>query len=461
MPTATPYGARSIPHEGVASTLPPGPALPRTLQAVLWARRFPQFVRHAHERYGPTFTARLGQLPTSVVTVDRDAIQRLFTGDPLLKRHANDLVRPILGDRSVLLLEPGEHLERRKLLLPPFHGERVRRYAELMHELIDDELDHWRVGEEVRVLPRAQNLTLEVILQAVLGIRDAAMREQLREIYDAMVGVPLSDMGFYFPRLTRRSRWRPTVERFWRRKDELDQLVTAHISATREDPRLDEREDVLALLVQARDEGGGGLTDAELLAELNTLLVAGHETTAAAVAWGAELLARDMAVLERTRGAMDGGETEYLEALVKEVLRIRPPLPGCARHPVEPFPIGDFVIDPEVAIIVNAWGVHHDPAIYPEPQRLRPERFLEAAPDSYTFLTFGGGAHRCLGAALAQLEVKIVLSAIVDRFDLRAVRKEIAPAVRRGLSFVPRGGGRVRVEGAGVRRRAASSASAV
>jgi cytochrome P450 len=406
-------------------------------------------VGRAHQRYGSTFTARLGGLPTSVVTTDRDAIRRLFTGDPLLKRHANDLVRPVLGDRSVLLLEPGEHLERRKLLLPTFHGERVRRYAELMRELIDDDLDRWAVSEEVRLLPRAQDLTLQVILQAVLGVRDAAMREQLRGIYDAMVGLPLSEIAFYFPRLTRRSRWSPVAELFWRRKDELDRLVTSHIASTRQDPRLQERDDVLALLVQARDERGGGLTDAELLAELNTLLVAGHETTAAALAWGAELLAHDRQVLERTRSAVDGGETEYLDALVKEVLRIRPPLIGGARHPVEPFPIGEFVIDPAVAIIVNAWGVHHDHAIYTEPERLRPERFMEGAPDSYTFLTFGGGAHRCLGASLAQLEIKVVLSAIVERYDLTPVGAELAPAVRRGLSLVPRGGGRVRIAGRG------------
>lgn len=414
------------------------------MQAVLWTRRYPEFTHSAHERYGSTFTARIGGLPTSVVTVDRDVVRRIFTGDPVLKRHGNDLLRPVLGDRSVLLLEPSEHLERRKLLLPHFHGERVRAYSHLIRSLIEAELDRWREDEVLAVLPRAQNLTLEVILRAVLGIADPRMREQLREIYDSMIRIPGSALGFCFPQL----QW--IARSYWRKKHELDGILTEQIAATRSDPGLAGRDDILALLVQTRDERGEGLSDAELLAELNTLLVAGHETTATAIAWGAELLAHHPAVLERARRAVNDGEDGYTDALVKEILRIRPPIPvGAARHPVEPFSIGEFTVDPSVAIIVNAWGVHHDSALYPKPEVFRPERFVDQAADSYAFVPFGGGAHRCLGAALAQLEIKIVLGAIISHYDLEPVDAQIAGPVRRAIALVPRGGGRVRLAGLG------------
>jgi cytochrome P450 len=407
---------------------------------VLWTRRYPEFTAAARERHGPTYTVRIGGMPTSVVTVDRDAIRRLFTGDPLMKRHGNDILRSTLGDRSVLLLEPDEHLERRKLLLPPFHGERVRGYARLMEHLIAAELGRWRSREVVAVLPRAQNLTLEVILQAVLGMRDEEMRGRLRAIYDSMIGITGSALGFYFPQTHRR--WNPAMRSFLGKKAALDAILTEQIAATRDDPALGERDDILAMLVSARDEHGNGLTTADLLSELNTLLVAGHETTATAIAWGAELLAHHPEELARARD----GDERHLDAVVKEILRSRPPIPiGGARQPVEPFPIDGFTIDPSVVILVDGWGVHHDPDVYPDPDAFRPERFLDEPPDSYAFLPFGGGAHRCIGAALAQLEIKVVLSALLERYDLAPTQDEIAPPVRRAIALVPRGGGRVRV----------------
>jgi cytochrome P450 len=417
------------------------------VQGALWNWRYVDFTRGAHERYGSTFTVRIGGLPDAVLTIDRDAIRRLFTGDPLLKRHGNDMLRPALGDQSVMQLDPPEHLERRKLLLPPFHGERIRAYGRLVDELIDRELASWRPGETVAILPRAQDLTLEVILRAVFGIPDAGLRDRLRRLYDGLTQPPGSSLGFIFPRLT--GNWNPLARHLWGKKHELDAVVAAQIAASRQDPALAERDDILAMLIQARDENGEGLSDTALLHELNTLLAAGHETTATAIAWGVQLLAHHPDVLARTRAALEAGEDEYLDALVKEVLRIRPPIPiGGARHVLEPFPMGEHTIGPEVTIIINGWGIHHDPAIYPEPEKLRPERFLEAKPDSYAFLAFGGGAHRCLGAALAQLEIKLVLGAIVSRFELEPVAPEIAPPTRRATALVPRGGGRVRVAGA-------------
>ena len=244
----------------------------------------------------------------SVVTTDRDAIRRLLTGDPLVKRHANDLLREALGDRSLLLLEPGEHLARRKLLTPPFHGERVREYAQLMEQLIERELDDWHAGSSVKVMKVAQRLTLDVILSAVLGVADPGLRDRLRGVFDAMLAIPATGIVFYFPALQRRHGLNKLAEVYWRKRDQLDGMLDEQIAATRADPQLEERTDILSMMVRARDEDGAALTDTDLRHELNTLISAGHETTATAIAWGAELLAHNPDVQVRARAARREGD---------------------------------------------------------------------------------------------------------------------------------------------------------
>jgi cytochrome P450 len=435
MPVALDATAR---HSG---SLPPGPRLPAPLQAIMRTWWYAEFSDRGHARYGDTFTVRIGGLPATVLTKDRDVIRRLFTGDPLAKRHANDLLRPFVGDQSLLVLEPAEHLTRRKMLLPPFHGEQVQSYARLMERLVSAELDRYKTGEVIAAQPIAQALTLDVILQAVLGVSDVATRRQLRRVFDAVMS-PLNSFVLFVPRLARRARWNVLSRRVWLLKDEVDALLFRHIAATRADERLAEREDILAMMVLARDEEGAGLTDEQLRDELITLIAAGHETTATAIAWGVELLAHNPAVMDRARE----GDDAYLEALVKEVLRIRPPSPiGGGRYALEPFPIGEWTIPPGVAISIDAYGVHYDPDIYPEPHAFRPERFLEDPPDGYSFLPFGGGAHRCLGAALALLEIRIVLREILTRLELTPLSPALARPVPRGPTLAPRGGARVRI----------------
>jgi cytochrome P450 len=422
-------------------TLPPGPRLPRAAQALLRLYRFPEFSGRYHARFGDTFTVRIGGLPASVLTKDRDAIRRLFTGEPLVKRHANDLLRPFVGDQSLLVLEPGEHLARRKLVSPPFHGERVRSYALVMERLVIDELDRMRPGDVMETQSLAQALTLEVILQAVLGVSDPTMREQLRALFEAL-NTPLNAFVLFVPQLSHRSSWNPLSRRAWRLKDEIDALLFAHIAATRTDERLGEREDILAMMVSMRDEDGVGLSDQQLRDELITLIAAGHETTATAIAWGVELLVHHPAVMASARE----GDDAYLDALVKEILRIRAPFPiGSARHVLEPFEIGPWTIPSDAAIIVDAHAVHNDPEIYPQPHLFRPERFLEPAGDGHSLQMFGGGAHRCIGASLAQLEIKVVLREILARVELAPLSQTIARQVPRGPTLAPRGGARVRV----------------
>jgi cytochrome P450 len=464
---------------GVAA-LPPGPRWPGPAQAVLWALRYPQFTGAGHERFGATFTIRPGTMPAAVLTTDRDAVRRLLTGDPLTKHHGNEAVRPLIGERSVLLLEPAEHLARRKLLLPPFHGDRVRGYAELMQRVMDREVDRWRPGDTVTMLPIAQNVTIEVILQAVLGVADPDTRRRFRQLIDNLLFFPLGELRLrlsgrfagritpprrvreaaalaaslptpavmtYFPGLKTRSRLNFGTWRWWRHRDRLLALFDEHIAATRADPRLAEREDILAMLVQARDDDGHALSAEDLRDELLALIGAGHETTAAAIAWGAALLAHDPAVRERATAAAREGDEDYLGALVKEVLRIRSPLPVAAGRVLdEPFAIGPHMVPAGTLIVIDAWGLHHDPELYPEPERFQPERFLHEDPEPYTWLPFGGGAHRCIGSGLAELEIKVALGTILRRTALAPVDSELAPPARRGVTIVPHGGGRVRVE---------------
>jgi cytochrome P450 len=446
---------------------------------VLWGLRYPQFTRAARERFGATFTVRPGTMGPTVLTSERDAIRRLFTGDPLAKRHGNEVLRPLIGDRSVLLLGPAQHLARRKLLLPPFHGERVRGYAELTERLMAREVSGWRPGDTVAVLPIAQNVTIEVILEAVLGVADDATRRRFRTLIDNVLFYPLGAARLrlsgrlggrftaprrlrelaafaaslptpavftYFPETKTRTPWNVTTVRWWQHRDRLIALLDEHIATTRADPRLAERQDVLAMLVQARDEHGEALSADDLRDDLIALIGAGHETTAAAIAWGAALLAHNEDVRERATAAAHENDDHYLGALVKEVLRIRSPLPVAAGRVLsEPFAIGRHSIPAGTTLLIDAWGVHHDPRIYPEPERFRPERFLAEAPAPYTWLPFGGGAHRCIGSALAELEIKAALSTILRAIDIGPADAELAPAARRGVTIVPHAGGRIKV----------------
>jgi cytochrome P450 family 135 len=426
---------------GRTGALPPGPRQPRAVQALQRIWRYARFSDRGHERYGDTFTVRVGNSPTAVLTRDRDVIRRLYTGDPLGKRHGNDLLRLFLGGQSLLMLEPPEHLTRRKMLLPPFHGERVQSYARLMERLTAAELERIQPGTVVKMKPIAQALTLDVILQAVLGVENVAVRGRLRRIFDAL-NTPLNSFALFVPRLAHRARWNLLSSRAWRLKDELDAVLFEHIAATRTDPLLSEREDILAMLVSAHDEDGEGLSDEQLRDELITLIAAGHETTATATAWGVELLVHNPAVMARAREEDDF----YMEALVKEILRIRSPVPiTSARHMLHPFEIGSWTIPSDVAVLVDAYGVHHDPRTYPDPHAFRPERFLEDPPDGYSFLPFGGGAHRCLGASLALLEMKIVLREILAHVELAPTSPVLARPVPGGPTLAPRGGASVRV----------------
>lgn len=424
------------------SSLPPGPRLPAPVQTLWYTFGQPSFFARCRERFGSTWTLRLPGFPPVVVTADRDAIKRLFTGDPFKRRHGNDLLRRILGDSSLMLLEPAEHLVRRRLELPPFHGQAVRRYGKRIRQLFDAEVDSWRPGQVVATADRARALTLELILELVLGVRDRDLRARLGHEFGTLQ-TPRHNLALFLPEvLTRRARWNTWV---YGPLDRVRRLLARHIAQTRDDPTLEQRADSLSLLIRAsdgQDGRGASLSDDELCDELLTLVLAGHETTATAIGWACDLLAHNRDVAARLR---DDRDDAYLKASAKEVLRARSVVyVSAARHALDPFEVGSWVIGPGTLIVVDAQGVHGDPALYPEPEKFRPERFLEQPPDGYAYIPFGGGAHRCLGAALAMLELELFIDTLVNRVDLAPDGPPARP-VRRSVTLAPGNGGRVRV----------------
>jgi cytochrome P450 len=435
--------------------LPPGPRLPGALQTLRYTFDQPRFFAQNRARFGGTWTLRLPGMPPGVVTTDRDAIKRLFTGDPLTKRHGNDILRPFFGDRSLLLLEPAEHLARRRLELPSFHGKAIAAYERRIRELATDDVATWQGTVDTH--EHARTLTLAVILELVLGVRDRGLGERLAASFDAL-NTPAQNLAQFMPQwLIKRSRWNPPAEVAYRRLDRVRDLLEEHVARTRERPG----DDVLSLLAVATDEDGDSLSDEDLRDELLTLVAAGHETTATAIAWGCDLLAHNPQVAQRLHDSLVAGDREYLKATAKEILRARTVayISG-ARYPLEPFPIRDWVLEPGVAVLVDAQGVHGDPEVHPEPDQFRPERFLGdqgGRVSDYGYVPFGGGAHRCLGASLAMLELELALEAIVMGVELSPAGPP-AVAKRRGVILEPDNGGRVVVRPR--RRLAAPSAAA-
>jgi cytochrome P450 len=426
------------------SMLPPGPPYPRPLQTLGWVTRPFALLERCRDRYGDIFTLKIATEPSWVFVSDPQAVKQVFTGDPrvLHAGEGNVVLLPVLGHHSVLLLDEHEHMAQRKLMLPSFHGERVSRYADLMHEIAERQIEHWPAGEPVAVWPGMQAITLDIIIRAVFGVEEAESLERLRTALREMLSravspVRMAMLGVIGPR---------RIDRLQLLQAELrpvNRLLLEEIHTRREAPDLTERDDVLSMLVQARHEDGRPMSDAELRDELMTLLVAGHETTATALAWAVERLARHPDKLDRLREEVIAGDDAYLDAVVKETLRLRPVLPIVARRLTEPMEIGGHVLPAGVTVAPCIHLVHRRPDVYPEPARFRPERFLEQPAGTYTWIPFGGGVRRCLGASFALFEMKTVLAALVRARDLRPGSAAPERVARRGITLTPDRGGEV------------------
>ena len=408
-------------------------------------------------RYGDMFTLRITNEGTWVFITHPDAVRQVFTGDPRLLHagEANIVLLPVLGSHSVLLLDEDAHMAQRKLMLPSFHGERMRSYEQTMAEVAAREIERWPAGEPLPAWPTMQAITLEVIMRTVFGVRDTARLERVGEVLRgslAWVTEPrrMARLALLGPRrIAERGTLKAALE-------PTNELIYEEIRARRDASDLAERDDVLSLLLQARHDDGTAMTDEELRDELMTLLVAGHETTATALAWALEALTHHPPVLERLRDEVDAGEDAYLDAVVREILRLRPVIALVLRRLVEPMEIGGRILPAGVNVAPCIYLMHRRADVYDEPRTFRPERFLEKPPGTYTWIPFGGGVRRCLGASFAQFEMKVVLRELVSRLDIRAARPEPERRVRRAIVFAPHRGGEIVV----TRRAAAAQALA-
>jgi cytochrome P450 len=383
-----------------------------------------------------------------VIVFEPETVKQVFRGsaDQLHAGEANAVLGPVVGARSVLLLDGAEHLRHRRLMLPAFHGERMRAYEDVMIAAADRALDGWPVGQPFALLPSMQSLTLDVIVRAVFGVEEGPRQHELKRRLRAMVD-PVGTRPRVAMMVLTGGRFgiAGRVRTFEQRRRAVDELIYDEIARRREAPDLAEREDVFSMLVLAHDEDDQRLSDQELRDELVTLLVAGHETTATGLAWAFELLLRNPRVLERLRAALADGDDAYLDAVVKEALRVRPVISGIGRVVREqPYEVGGHLIPPGVEINPSIAAIHRRPDRYPQPREFRPERFLGPdAPDTYTWLPFGGGVRRCLGASFATFEMKVVIQRVLERAQLRAVGRRPEKPVRKGVTFVPRRGARV------------------
>jgi len=420
--------------------LPPGPRGPAALNFARLVERPFETLLGWHARYGDAFTVRFPIFGTGVYVADPQAIRGLHTGDQsdLRAGEANAPLGIVAGQRSVLVLDGAEHLRQRRLLLPPFQGSAVTAFRTVIRDVAEREVARWRPGERFVMRDRMRALTFEVIARAVFGVEQPVRIEQLRH---ALVGVIDRQWVALLPRalqhdLGPRSPWGA----FQTRLRAADALLYEEIGRRREAPDLDERTDVLSLLLRARDEDGAAMSDVELRDELMTMLLAGHETTATALAFAFDLLPRHPQALARLRDELAAGEDAYLDAVVTETLRLRPIIDANQRMLTRPRTVAGWELPAGVAVYPAIAVVHRRPDLYPQPNAFRPERFLDGRTESYAWLPFGGGIRRCIGAALAQAEIAEAIRAIVTRAELRPARERPDPVVMRGVTLVPRHG---------------------
>lgn len=414
-----------------------------------WTRPL-AFLERCRERYGGRFTIRLPFTPPFVMITDPDEVKQVFTAPPdvLHPGQGARVLEPIVGRNSVILLDEGPHMEQRKLMLPAFHGERMESLTGLVEEVAAEEVAALPQDVPVALHPHMQDLTLRVILRAVFGLDPGARFDALRTRLQEMLTFgerPISLMppkpGSLFERAAERV---GPFARFARMQAEVDEILFALIRERREESA--DRDDVLAMLIEARHEDGSPMSEQEIRDELLTLLVAGHETTASSLAWAFSRLVHEPAVLERLVEEVDSGEEAYVTATIQETLRSRPVLPNAApRFVVKPVEVGDLTYEAgSCCLVAHGYLIHHDPEIYPDPYSFRPERFLDEAPGTYSWIPFGGGRRRCLGASFAMLEMNVVLSALLGAYDVAAAGDDhIERAQRRNITLRPIRGARV------------------
>jgi cytochrome P450 len=438
--TATAGTAAAQASPAVAPGLPPGPSLPAAIQLARLILRPVKFAEACRRRYGGTFTLRVPRIGRLVFISDPQSLKRLFGADRenRIAPGRQVVLRPVLGERSLLLLEGEDHLRRRKLMLPPFHGERMRAYERVMEEATQREIARWPLGKRFRLHPGMQAITLEVILRAVFGVEDDARRERLRQHLVDILAATQSPTAIGMT--IQRVRSLGTYRRVENLLEDTDRILFEQIAERRADSELERREDILSMLVSAHLEDGSTMDDGELRDQLMTLLMAGHETTATALAWAFDLLFRNPRAFDRLKSEIETGGHEYIDAVGEETLRLRPVVPFVGRQLLRSAELGGHSLPEGTVVMPSIYLAHTRPEIYPEPYAFRPERFLDGTPETYGWIPFGGGTRRCLGASFAQFEMRVVLRTVLRSAVLRPATDRPEPIVRRNVTLSPRNG---------------------
>ncbi len=436
--------------EPPAEALPPGPRFPALALTVVWALAPTWVLDRCVRRYGDTFTLTFGPSGRKLVMLsDPDAVKAVFTAPPEVAPSAAGAspIAPVMGPNSVITLTGSEHMRQRKLLLPPFHGERMREYTDVIVEATRRSMAEWPLGRPMKLSERTRAITLEVILRAVFGV-EADRMGALREAIGGLLK-PSQTPALLIHALRRPVEARPGGS-IGRALDHLDVVIYEEIARRRAQEDLSERTDILSLLMLARDEEGEAMTDQELRDELVTLLLAGHETTATSVAWAVERLVRHPSKLARLVAEIDAGEgDEYMQAVISETLRVRPVVPMVVRVLQDSLDVGGRELPRGTRVVPSIYLTNLNPKVYKEPREFMPERFLEKAPETFSWIPFGGGIRRCIGASFATLEMKLMLQTMLG---------ELTPGLperggrwtrrgewnrRRAITLVPSGGARV------------------
>ncbi len=434
--------------------LPPGSTLPAPLQTAQWFLRPVESLEQNFNRYGCTFSVHSAIFGHEIVFSRPETLKQIFTGDPNIFRagEANKSLSPLLGDHSVLVLDGEAHLRQRKLLLPPFHGERMQHYADLMRDSANRTIDRIATGRRFELLPLMQHLTLDVILRAVMGLKSGIAFTELAGALTNLLELVQSPWGaiWMLPAfqidLGPFTGWAKIKHAMQR----ADNLLYAHIRKRRAENK--DEPDVLSLLIQAKDEQGNPMSDQEIKDELLTLLVAGHETSATSLCWAFEEILRNQAehnkIREQTRDTLGKSplsaehlnQLSYVDAALKESLRLHPPTAAVARRLSAPVELEGYQIPAGYLAVPCMYLTHRLPDIYPDPYQFKPQRFIGKKIDPYEWLPFGGGSRRCLGMAFAMQEMKIVLAEMMRRTRLRLASPKPLETTLRSFIYAPKGG---------------------
>lgn len=434
----------SLTGEYSAPLLPPGPPLPRSIQGVGFGLARRRVLQRLQARYGDAVTVHLPIYGRAVIISDPALARELFTAPQTSLSNVDPNLGRVLGEQSMFALEGTDHRRRRKLLTPPLHGRRIKGYEAVVEEETRREIDSWVVGRPFASMPSMTRITLDIIIRTVFGARDdelVTLRRVIPPMVEAGSAVVITPelpvrvgVGSLGPR-----------GRFARYKTVYDDAINALIARGRRDDRLDERDDILAMMLQSTYDDGSAMTDEEIRDELTALLVAGHETTATTLAWALERLSRNTAVLDELVAEVDAGGTDYRHATILEVQRSRPVIDLAGRNVQAPhLDLGPWRIPRGYNVMVAISLLHDDSVHFAQPERFDPTRFLDTTPPP-AWLPFGGGTRRCIGAAFATMEMDVVLRTLLSMYEIVPTTERDEKWHSRGVAFAPHRGGRVTV----------------